>query len=88
VQSTRADLPVYQNCNTLNMYQQRWEKLKEKFMQARPLHSAAASSPSTAPVSADEALKQQQQRMSQAEQLKNEGNTLMQSKNYEAAITA
>jgi hypothetical protein len=72
-------------------YQQRWEKLKEKFMQARPLHSSAASAGGAAPatsVSADDALKQQQQRMSQAEQLKNEGNTLMQAKNYEAAIAA
>ena len=73
-------------------YQQRWEKLKEKFMQARPLHSSAASSVGgaapVASVSADDALKQQQQRISQAEQLKNEGNTLMQAKNYEAAIAA
>jgi hypothetical protein len=73
-------------------YQQRWDKLKEKFTQARPLHSAAAVSHGGAAgassVSADDELKQQQQRMSQAEQLKNEGNTLMQSKNYEGAIAA
>ena len=37
---------------------------------------------------ANSPLKQQQQRISQAEQLKNEGNTLMQAKNYEAAIAA
>jgi hypothetical protein len=67
--------------------------LKEKFMQARPLHSSAASAaggatPATS-VSADDALKQlQQQRMSHGEQLKNEGNTLMQAKSYEAAIAA
>jgi len=73
-------------------YQQRWEKLKEKFMQARPMHSAAAASHGGAaqvsPVSADDELKQQQLRISQAESLKNEGNTLMVSKNYDAAIAA
>lgn len=61
-------------------------------MQAMPLHSSAVSAaggatPATS-VSADNALKQQQQRMSQGGQLKNEGNTLMQAKSYEAAIAA
>lgn len=73
-------------------YQQRWEKLKEKFMQARPMHSAAAASHGGAaqvsPVSADDELKQQQLRINQAESLKNEGNALMVSKNYDGAIAA
>ena len=73
-------------------YQQRWDKLKEKFTQARPMHSAAAAAhggaPHISPVSADDELKQQQQRMSEAERLKNEGNTLMTAKNYDSAIAA
>jgi hypothetical protein len=73
-------------------YQQRWDKLKEKFAQARPMHSAAAAShggPSQfSSVSADDELRQQQKRISDAEALKNEGNTLMQSKNFEGAIAA
>ena len=68
-------------------------KVEGKVQQARPLHSSAASAaggatPATS-VSADDALKQQQQqRMRQGEELKNEGNTLMQAKSYEAAIAA
>jgi hypothetical protein len=73
-------------------YQQRWDKLKEKFMQARPMHSAAAAAHgSAAPanaVSADDELMLQQQRISQAELLKNEGNTLLSAKNYEGAIAS
>jgi hypothetical protein len=73
-------------------YQQRWDKLKEKFMQARPMHSAAAAAhggeAQISPVSADDELKQQQQRISEAERLKNEGNTLMQAKNYDGAIAS
>jgi hypothetical protein len=73
-------------------YQQRWDKLKEKFTQARPMHSAAAASHATSgsssSISADDEIKLQHQRISQAEQLKNEGNTLMQAKNYEGAIAA
>ena len=66
-------------------------KVEGKVQQARPLHSSAAAggaTPATS-VSADDALKQQQQqRMRQGEELKNEGNTLMQAKSYEAAIAA
>ena len=65
-------------------------KVEGKVQQARPLHSSAAggATPATS-VSADDALKQQQQqRLRQGEELKNEGNTLMQAKSYEAAIAA
>jgi hypothetical protein len=56
------------------------------------LHSAAATSrdgeAQVAAVSADDQLMEQQQRISQAEILKNEGNALMVSKNFDAAIAS